>query len=94
MIKEINKAWPSSLVNKKTAFWIIGIFIFFFGIYILISEICVPCTYQYNNRDYVGVCTKECVSVHRWKFLFFNLTGKNLDYVEKPSIHYLNYNND
>lgn len=86
MKKEISKAWPTSLVNKKTAFWIIGTLIAIFVLYLSNIRICAPCTYQYNNRDYSMACPEICASTPKWKILLFNLTGNNFDYKEKPAI--------
>jgi len=76
-------------INKKAAFWIIGILITIFVLYLLNLRVCAPCTYQYNDIDYNTTCPEICMSTPKWKIILFNLTGKNIDAemrMRKPDI--------
>ena len=66
-------------INKKMAFWAIGLFITIATLIVLSIRVCAPCTYQFNNRDYNKECNELCVSTSYWKILLFNLTGKKVD---------------
>lgn len=67
-------------INKKKALKIIGLIIFVLIICWLLIPVCAACSYNYNNRDYQGICTNDCIMVSNWKLLLFGLTGVNLDY--------------
>ncbi len=73
-------------INKKTAFWVIGLFIVIVAAFLLNVNVCAPCTYRYNNSDYNGVCDRMCVNTPIWKILVFILTGKNIDFKIVPNI--------
>lgn len=73
-------------VNNKFAYNLIGLVTLGFTLYLLLTPVCAPCTFQYNNRNYNQSCPELCVYTPKWKILFFELTGKNLDYKDKPAI--------
>ncbi len=69
-------------VNKKTAFWIIGILIVAFIISLLLIPTCAPCRYGSQTE----LCMGECTYASKWKVILFNTTGINFDYKEKSQI--------
>ncbi len=81
----VNKLFKKD-INKKKALSIIGIIIFILIVCWLLIPVCASCSYNYNNRDYQGACSKDCVLVSKWKLLLFDLIDVNLDYKFESNI--------